>query len=150
MPVLLEGHKRIDDWRRIQRVFPDLDRPIQPTEDMFSRIAEMSLDVVEIKSLTLVDGTNSFRDIANATGLNNFDLGMLLVAFARDGVIVPPGGQESLFDDYLSSHESIEAAADALDANETLESIPESLDEFFGSDDEGFGLGLTKAARKDE
>lgn len=150
-PLLLESHKRIDDWRRILRVFPELDAPIQPTPDMFMKIGQLSLDVVEIKALTLVDGVNSFRDISSQTGLNNFDLGMMLCAFARDGVIVPPGGTDALFDDEdLSLQESMDAAAHALDANEALESIPESLDNVFGSDDDGFGLGFTKAARLEE
>ncbi|MCB9890372.1 MAG: DUF4388 domain-containing protein, partial [Planctomycetes bacterium] len=150
-PLLLEGHKRIDDWRRIQRVFPDLDAPIEPTPDMYMKIGQLSLDVVEIKALTLVDGINSFRDVASQTGLNNFDLGMMLCGFARDGVIVPPGGTDALFDDEeLSLEESMDAAALALDANEALDAIPDSLDHVFGSDDDGFGLGFTKAARKDD
>ena len=148
-PLLLEGHKRIDDWRRILRVFPELDAPILPTEDMFMKIGQLSLDVVEIKALTLVDGMNSFRDIAGQTGLNNFDLGMMLCAFARDGVIVPPGGREALFEEEeLSLEESMDAAALALDANEAMDSIPDSLDQVFGTDDDGFGLGFTKAARE--
>lgn len=150
-PLLLEGHRRIDDWRRILRVFTDLDTPIQPTEDMLMKIGHLQLDVVEIKALTLVDGTNSFRDIAAQTGLNNFDLGMMLCSFARDGVIVPPGGVEALFEEEeLSLEESMDAATHALDANEALESIPESLDHVFGSDEDGFGLGFTKAARKED
>lgn len=150
-PLLLESHKRIDDWRRILRVFPELDVPIQPTEDMFMKIGQLSLDVVEIKALTLVDGSHSFRDIASQTGLNNLDLGMMLCGFARDGVIIPPGGVDALFDDEeLSLQESMDAAAHALDANEALESIPESLDNVFGSEDDGFGLGFTKAARLEE
>ncbi|MCA8968596.1 MAG: DUF4388 domain-containing protein [Planctomycetes bacterium] len=150
-PLLLEGHKRIDDWRRIQRVFPDLDAPIEPTPDMYMKIGQLSLDVVEIKALTLVDGMNSFRDVASQTGLNNFDLGMMFCGFARDGVIVPPGGTDALFDDEeLSLEESMDAAALALDANEALDAIPDSLDQVFGTDDDGFGLGYTKAARKDD
>jgi hypothetical protein len=150
MPVLLEGHKRIDDWRRIQRVFPELEHQIQPAGDMLARIAERSLDMVEIRALTLVDGRNTFRDIAEATGLNYFDLGTMLVGFAREGIIVPPGGVDSLFDDNLSSEESIEAATDVLDVAEALQAIPESLDQVFGTDSgDGFGLGFTKAARQE-
>ncbi len=149
MPLLLEGHKRIDDWRRIRRVFPDLDEPIQPTENMIQCLGTLSLDVVEIKALTLVNGHNSFVDIVSATGLNSFDLGMMLVGFAREGVIIPPGGEDSLFDENLSFEESIEAASEALDAAEALEAIPESLDSVFGPDEDGFGLSFTKAARKE-
>ena len=148
-PLLLEGHKRIDDWLRIQRVFPDLDEPLQPTPEMYQRLGTLSLDVVELKSLTMVNGSNTFRDISRDTGLSNYALGDLLVGFAREGIIVPPGGAESLFDDSMSFEESMAAAENALDANDALDGIPESLDSVFGSDDDGFGLGFTKAARKD-
>jgi hypothetical protein len=30
MPLLLESHRRIDDWRRIRRVLPDLEEPLTP------------------------------------------------------------------------------------------------------------------------
>lgn len=147
MPLLLEGHKRIDEWRRIRRVFPNLDDAIQPTGDMFQAIAELPLDVIAIKALTLVTGANSFRDIADATGLNNFDLGMMLVGFARQGILVPPGGKDSLFDENVSSEEAMQAASDALDAAEAFESIPETLNSVLGTEEASFGLGFTKAAR---
>ncbi len=150
MPILLEGHKRIDDWKRIQRVFPDLDEAIEPAPDLLARIAETSLDAVEIKVLSLLDGKNGFRAIQEAVGLDDFNLGMMLVRFASDGILIPPGGPDSLFEDSdLSLEESLEAAAQALDVNESLESIPESLDAVFGEDEEGFGLGYLRAARKD-
>lgn len=150
MPLLLEGVKRVDDWRRIQRVFPDLDEPIRPAPDLFARIAEMSLDVVEIKILTLVNGENSFAMIREITGMDNFDLGMLLVGFGRDGILEPPGGQHTLFDDNMDSMESMEAAVEALDANAALEGIPDTLDAVFGGDEDEFGLGFLRAARDGE
>ena len=149
MPLLLEGVKRVDDWRRIQRVFPDLDEPICPAPDLFARIAEMSLDVVEIKILTLVNGENSFVMIREIVGMDNFDLGMLLVGFGRDGILLPPGGPDTLFDHKMDSMESMEAAAEALDANTVLDTIPDTLDAIFGGDEDEFGLGFLRAAREE-
>jgi hypothetical protein len=118
---------------------------------MIQKLGQLSLDVIELKALTMVNGSNSFNSISSATGLNDFDLGMMLVGFACDGVIIPPGGADSLFDDGLSLEESMKAAEDALDTAEALEAIPESFDSVFGKDDEGgFGLGFTRAARNDE
>ncbi len=150
MPLLLEGHKRIDDWKRIQRVFPDMDQEIVPSPDLFARIAEMCLDAIEIKVLSLLDGKKSFRTIQAAVGLDDFNLGMMLVRFACEGILEPPGGPESLFEDAegMSAEESLVAAAEALDVNESLEAIPDSLDAVFGNEEEGFGLGYLKAARK--
>lgn len=150
MPLMLEGHKRIDDWRAIDKAFPDLEQPITPAPDLFTQIAEMSLGVVEIKVLTLVNGENSFTDVRHAVGLNRYDLGVMLLNFAHEGIIEPPGGADSL-DHELSAEESMEAVEEALMVNESLEAIPESLDSIFGEseDEQGFGLGFLGAARED-
>ncbi|MEZ5989109.1 MAG: DUF4388 domain-containing protein [Planctomycetota bacterium] len=150
MPLLLEGHKRLDDWRMIRKVFPDLDEEIQPAPDLFSRIAELSLGVVEIKVLTIINGGNaSFNKVKASVGLQSFDLGMMLVGFAQQGIIDPPGGTDSLSYE-LSTEESMEAVEEALMANESLDAIPESLDAIFGDEgEEGFGLGFLEAARED-
>jgi Domain of unknown function (DUF4388) len=150
MPLMLEGHKRIDDWRAIAKAFPDLDAPITPAPDLFTQIAEMSLGVVEIKVLTLVNGENCFNEIRRSVGLNRYDLGAMLLNFAHEGILEPPGGRESLGHE-LSAEESMEAVEEALMVNESLEAIPESLDAIFGEsdDDQGFGLGFLEAARED-
>ncbi|MFQ5503846.1 MAG: DUF4388 domain-containing protein [Planctomycetota bacterium] len=150
MPLLLEGHRRLDEWRRIRRVFPDLETPIDPAPELFACIAEMSLDVIEIRVLTLVNGENSFQDIQESIGMDPFDLGQLLVHFGREGILMPPGGRESLFEKEMSTAESIQAATQALDQNEALDAIPESLDNVFGRDEEEFGLGFLRAARDEE
>ena len=150
MPLMLEGHKRIDDWRAIAKAFPDLQVPITPAPDLFTQIAEMSLGVVEIKVLTLVNGENCFDQIRRSVGLNRYDLGVMLLNFAHEGILEPPGGRESLGHE-LSAEESMEAVEEALMVNESLEAIPESLDAIFGEsdDDQGFGLGFLEAARED-
>ncbi len=151
MPLMLEGHKRIDDWRAIAKAFPDLDEPIAPAPDLFTQIAEMSLGVVEIKVLTMVNGENSFTQVRRAVGLNRYDMGVMLLNFAHEGIIEPPGGRDSL-DHELTAEESMEAVEEALMVNESLEAIPESLDAIFGEgaeDEQGFGLGFLEAARED-
>ncbi len=150
MPVLLEGHKRIDDWRRIRRVFPDLHEQIVPAPDLFRKIAELPLAPIELKVLSLLTGKTSFVDVQAGVGLSRFDLGLMLVHFASDGILEPPGGKESLFDDAMSTEESLEAATEALEMIESMDSIPDSLDAVFGDEEEGFGLGYVKAARKDK
>jgi Domain of unknown function (DUF4388) len=150
MPLMLEGHKRIDDWRVIAKAFPDLEEPIMPAPDLFTQIAEMSLGVVEIKVLTLVNGESTFNDIRRAVGLNLYDLGVMLLHFAQEGIIEPPGGKDSL-DRALTAEESMEAVEEALMVNEALEAIPDSLDAVFGEGDDGqgFGLGYLEAAREE-
>ncbi len=150
MPVLLEGHKRIDDWRRIRRVFPDLHEQIVPAPDLFRRIAELPLAPIELKVLSLLTGKTSFMDVQAGVGLSRFDLGLMLVHFASDGILEPPGGKDSLFDDAMSAEESLEAATEALEMIESMDSIPDSLDAVFGEEEEGFGLGYVKAARKEK
>ena len=110
----------------------------------------MSLSVIEIKVLTLVNGENNFLSIRDTIGLNSFDLGQMLLSFAEQGVLCPPGGLASLGEEGLSVDQSLEEAVQALDANESLDAIPDSLDRVFGEEEDGFGLGYVKAARKTE
>ena len=143
MPLLLESHRRMDDWRRIRRVLPDLDEELTPAPDLFARIGDMSLGVIEIKVLTLVNNESSFRQIAETVGLGYFDLGMMIVRFANQGILEPPGGQDTLFEDLEDLEASLELAAEVLDQNrEPEDSVADDLNAIFGEGDDAGGLGL--------
>ncbi|MCC6671285.1 MAG: DUF4388 domain-containing protein [Planctomycetes bacterium] len=148
-PILLEGNKRLDDWRNLCRAFPDPDQAVQQGQDMFTRLAELDLGVMEIKLLAFLNGENSPRQLVSLMGLPLQDVYAMLVRLARDGVVIPPGGDESLPDSgMLQSDDSMEEAFAALDANDDDAQLNNALDKVLGSlggDDGGEGkLDLDK------
>jgi hypothetical protein len=135
-PVLLEGHKRIDDWRSMRKVFPDADQPVKALPDLFTRISSLDLGVLEIKLLSMIDGEKTIEQLAPMMGLPMYDVYHCLVRFAREGVIQAPGGIESLRDLSLSFEESMELAFEALDANDDEKLTAEALDKVLGEETE--------------
>ena len=95
-PLLLEGNKRLDDWRSLKTVFPDPDQKIEPVQDMISKISSLQLSVLEIKMLTQIDGGVTPRQLSPAMGLPLQDVYRHLIRFAKDGVLVTPGGSRVL------------------------------------------------------
>ena len=133
-PILLECSKQVDDWRTMLKAFPDPTVAIEPAPDMFAKIDNMDLGVVEIKLLAMINGENSPKDLAPAIGLPLVDVYQALIRFARDGVLVAPGGVESLHDVSFSVEESMERAFEALDANDDKLQVQNALDAALGVD----------------
>lgn len=128
-PILLEGSKRRDDWSAMLKVFPDPDKPVQPVPDMFARISEMDLGVLEIKLLAMINGDASPRQLAPLIGLPLFEVYQHLVRYARDGVITADGGAQSLSDVIFTLEETMEKAFEVLDANDDELSREHALDD---------------------
>ncbi len=131
-PILLELSKRLDEWRSMTRAFPDPSAPIEPMPDMLARISELSLGVLEIKTLTMINGENSPHALTEMSGLPLFDIYKLLVTFAQEGAIVVPGGEDSLFEINMSAEESVESALEALDENDDHVAMNSALDRVLG------------------
>lgn len=132
-PLLLEGSRRMDDWNKRIKVFPDLDEPVQPGPDMFARISSLNLGVHEIKMLAQINGENSPRALSVAMGLPVFDIYQTLVRFAAEGVVVPPSnGLAELAELEMSVEESMEQAFEALDANDDGKTFTLALDKVLG------------------
>ena len=88
----------------------------------------------------------------------------MLAEFAKLGIIIPPGGPESLLDQPQSVQESVEWALAALDANEDLDALSNSVAQVFDKispgeegeeetpgepgEDPQFTLKFMRAARK--
>ncbi len=136
-PVLLEGNKRLDDWRSLSRVFPDPDAPLRPVENMFAKISSLDLSVLEIKLLAQINDQVSPNKLAPAMGLPLQDIYHYLVRFAKEGVLLPPGGDGMLDEVAISIEESVEIAIQALDANDDHTAVSNALDKVLG-DGDGF------------
>ncbi|MHC5062656.1 MAG: DUF4388 domain-containing protein [Planctomycetota bacterium] len=154
-PILLEGNKRVDDWRSLIKVFPDPDQPIEPVPDMHAKIAGLNLGVMEIKLLAQLNNENSPRMMVELMGLPLMDVYTHLVRFALEGAIVPPGGIESLHEASMTLEESMALAFEALDANDSGASVGTALDKVLGGDETPSlvspgKLDFLKAAREGE
>ncbi|MGE0142042.1 MAG: DUF4388 domain-containing protein [Planctomycetota bacterium] len=133
-PILLETTKRLDDWRTLRSVFPDPRAAIKPMPDMLARIASLTLGVVEIKLLTMIDGENSPEKLAQAIGLPITDVYQLLVQLAREGAIEAAGRFEGIDHAVHNVQDSLQAAFDALDANDDVLAVESALDRVLGGD----------------
>jgi len=136
--ALLEGSKLNDDWKRLQQAFPDLDAPIEPCADMFARLANTPLSVLEIKLLSLVQGDTSPRAMVSRLGLPIFDVCEVLARLARLGIVTAAVGPRALLgvgDDPAPTDvkESVRAAMQALDANDDQAQRRSAIDRVFGA-----------------
>jgi hypothetical protein len=134
-PLLLEGNKQRDDWRGLSRAFPDPNQQLQPVADIFTRIGSMDLGVLEIKMLAQISNKATPRELVAAMGLPLQEVYHYLVRFAKDGVLVPSGGKETLGELAMTIEESVEIAWQALDANDDDIAVSSALDKVLG----GFG-----------
>ena len=135
--LLLEGSKLLDDWKQMLLVFPDPDAPIEPKADMFARMGDVALGVLEIKLLSQINGDVSARGLVPLLGLPLSDVYQLLIKLSREGILAAPGDTAVLGNIVLSVEESMQEAFAALDANDDQEQRRDAIDRVFGEPEPG-------------
>ena len=139
--ILLEGSKQVDDWKQMLTVFPNPDAPIEPKSDMFARMTDVALGVLEIKLLSQINGDTTPRGLVSVLGLPLYDVYQVLIRLTREGILSAGGGIDSLqglmLGDVDSSVQaSMQEAFAALDANDDEGQRKSAIDRVFGGDDE--------------
>lgn len=135
--TLLEGSKLNDDWKQMQLVYPDPDAPIEPRSDMYARMGNAALGVLEIKLLTQLQGDTTPRSLVGLLGLPLFDVYQMLTRLAKEGILAPGGGgrsAESVPEEQspVGVSESVREALEALDANDDRKARTSALDRVLG------------------
>jgi hypothetical protein len=133
--VLLEGSKKTDDWRQMQRVFPDHEQPIEPKADMYKRMGDIALGVLELKLLTAINGELTPRGAVQLLGLPMHDIYQMLLRLARLGILAPQV-DEVIEDVSESVEDSVQQAFAALDANDDQAVRKNALDKVLGGGEE--------------
>lgn len=138
--ILLEGSKQLDDWRQMLQVFPNPDAPLEPRADMFARMGDVALGVLEIKLLSQINGDTTPRSLVNTLGLPLYDVYQLLIRLSQEGILSPGGGADALANlgvatDESSVQASMREAFAALDANDDAEQRKSAIDRVFGGDE---------------
>jgi hypothetical protein len=131
--LLLEGSKQLDDWKQMLQAFPDRDAPIEPNPNMFERLGDVALGVVELKLLSQINGDATPRSLVNSIGLPLYEVYQILIKLSREGIIAPGGGSDSLEGVDVSLDDPIQQAFAALDANDD-EAPQQSDDEYIEQD----------------
>lgn len=135
--ILLEGSKLVDDWKQMLAAFPDPDAPIEPRADMFARMGDVALGLLEIKLLSAIDGDTTPRNLAPRLGLPLYDVYQLLIKLSREGILAAAGGEQALAGITLTMEESMQEAFAALDANDDGVQRSQALDRALGEHDSG-------------
>jgi hypothetical protein len=137
--ILLEGSKQVDDWRQMLTAFPNPDAPLEPRADMFARMGDVALGVLEIKLLSQINGDTTPRSLVGTLGLPLLDVYQMLIRLSKEGIIAAGGGVESLeafgvAGDDSSVQSSMREAFAALDANDDAEQRRTAIDRVFGDE----------------
>ncbi|HKJ93265.1 MAG TPA: tetratricopeptide repeat protein, partial [Longimicrobiales bacterium] len=82
--LLLEGARRVDEWSVIEKKIPSLDLIFEVERD---RLLGAGVDLTEAQEavVPLLDGTNTVDELAERTGLAEFDVGQALYGLIQAG-----------------------------------------------------------------
>ncbi len=146
--ILLEGSKQVDDWKQMLLAFPNPDTPLEPKADMFARMNDVALGVLEIKLLSQIDGDTTPRSLVASLGLPLFEVYQVLIRLSKEGILAAGGGEESLMalgggEEEASVQDSMREAFKALDANDDAEQRRSAIDRVFGDEQEEAGNPLS-------
>jgi DNA-binding response OmpR family regulator len=87
--LLLEGFRRVEQWRLIQREIGDLSRVFVRDEEMVATMGRGRLTAEEGSVLDLTDGRRSVRQIVDASGLGAWGAMRMLYRLLEAGLIRP-------------------------------------------------------------
>lgn len=149
--LLLEGSKLVDDWHQMLTVFPDPDAPLEPKADMFARMGDVPLGVMEIKLLSQINGDTTPRSLVTTLGLPLNEVYHILIRLSKEGILSSTGDPDDLhgFDfggGEGTVQESMQEAFAALDANDDVGERQSAIDRVFGGDDGSDDGGSTMSA----
>jgi DNA-binding response OmpR family regulator len=85
--LLLEGFRRVDEWRVIERVVDNFDRVFVRDENKINDLPRGTFTREELAVLELVDGRATVREIVRALRLGSFDVSKVLFRLLRTKLI---------------------------------------------------------------
>jgi hypothetical protein len=87
--LLLEGYRRVDEWRVIERVVDSFDRVFVRDEAKIADLPRGTFTREELAVLERIDGRLTVREIVRALRLGSFDVSRVLFRLLRTKLIRP-------------------------------------------------------------
>jgi DNA-binding response OmpR family regulator len=85
--LIMEGLRRVDEWRLIEREIGDFERVFVRNEEKLAAFGRGKLLREEVAVLELVNGKNSVRDVIALTKMGSFDVTKMLYRLLRNKLI---------------------------------------------------------------
>ena len=85
--IIMEGVRRIDEWARINDRIPSLDVVVKFSDQPNERAKGVNLTPDEWRVFARINGQNSIRQIAQQTGLNDFEVARIIYGFLAAGLV---------------------------------------------------------------
>lgn len=85
--LLLEGFRRVDEWRLIERDIPNFDLVFLRAEDRLAELPRGTLTRDEIAVLDALSGKSSVRDVVRSLRMGSFDVSKILYRLLRTKLI---------------------------------------------------------------
>lgn len=97
--IIMEGTRRIDEWTRIKDKIPSLDVIVRFSDQPHEKAKGVNLTQDEWRVFARINGVSTIRQIAQVTGLGEFEAARIIYGFLAAGLVVlmkqPPGGKNS-------------------------------------------------------
>ena len=93
--LLLEGARRVDEWSLIEKKIPSLDLIFQVEMERL-RASGVELTPEQERILPLLDGNHTVQEIADRTGLGEFETGKALYGLLQAGFAYRVGRRETV------------------------------------------------------
>ena len=88
--VLMEGLRRVDEWRLIEEQIESFDRVLQVRRDAVAAIDAAALSADERQVLDAIDGNRTVREIVEHTNMSSFPACKILFQLVTSGLVHDP------------------------------------------------------------
>jgi hypothetical protein len=91
--VLLEGYRRVDEWRVIEREVASFDEVFVRDDDKINLVPRGTFTRDELSVLTELDGRQSVRDVVRKLRMGSFDVSRIVFRLRRARLVrrrIPP------------------------------------------------------------
>ena len=85
--VILEGSRRMREWEMLQDEIPDLDVSLKFAKRPDTNLRKISLSPEEWRVISYIDPRNSLRQIAQQTGLSDFEMRKIVYGLLSAGLV---------------------------------------------------------------
>jgi len=85
--LMLEAARKIDEWKQIERIIPDIDAIVDIVENPETGTENIKLTSEEWKMLTFVDGESSIKTLASKVNQSEFETAKIFVGLISSGLV---------------------------------------------------------------